>query len=157
MSLGLTDTNKIKLAYPKGNQSWIFIGRTDAEAEPLILWLPDAKSWLIGKDSDAGKDWNQKEKRVTENEIIGWHHQLNGHECKQILGDSEGLGSVASCSPWGHKELDMTYQLNKNNSILIVAAPIYVSTKGLLLQCSFFSIYLTLKLSWQAMYCPISL
>ena len=71
---------KIKPVNPKGNQSWIFIGRTDAEAETLILWLPDVKSWLIGKDHDAGKDWRQEEKGTTEDEMVGWHHWLNGHE-----------------------------------------------------------------------------
>ena len=81
------------------------IGRTDAEAP--ILRPPDAKSWLIAKDSDAGKDWGQ-EKGTTEDEMIGWHHQLNGHEFEQTLGDSEGQGRLACCIPWGHKELDRT-------------------------------------------------
>ena len=87
------DSKEIKPVYPKWNEPWIFMGRTDAEAEALMLWPPDVKSWLIGKDPDAGKDWGQ-EKGVTEGEMVGWHHQLNGHECEQTLGDSEGQGSL---------------------------------------------------------------
>ena len=88
---------------PKGNQPWIFIGRTDAEAEAPILWPPDVKNWLLGKESDAGKDWRQEEKGMTENEIAGWHHQLSGHEFEQTPGDGEEQGSLACCSPWRHK------------------------------------------------------
>ena len=103
------DCKEIKPVNPKGNQSRIFIGRTDAEAEVSILWPPDAKSWLIGKDSDAGKDWRQEEKRTTEDKMFGWHHWLDGHESEQTpRGDSEGQGSLACFSPWGHKQLDMT-------------------------------------------------
>ena len=87
-----------------GDQSWLFIGRTDAEAEVAVIWSPGAKTWLIGKDSNAEKDWRKKEKGVTEDEMIGWHYRLNGHEFGQDLGDSEGQGSLASCSPGGHKE-----------------------------------------------------
>ena len=101
---------------PKRNQHWIFIGRTDAEAEAEILWLPGTKSWLTGKDLDAGKDWGQEEKKATEDETVGWHHQLNGHEFEQTRGDSQGQCSLACCSPWGHKELDMTERLNNNNA-----------------------------------------
>ena len=90
---------------PKGNQPWIFTGRTDAEAEAPILWSPDAKSQLTGKDPDAGKDGGQ-EKAVIEDEMVGWHHQLNGHEFEQTPGNVEGQGSLACCSPWGHKESD---------------------------------------------------
>ena len=96
----------------QGNQPWIFIGRTDAKAPP-ILWPPDAKSCLIRKDPDAGKDWRQ-EKGMTEDEMVGWHHWLNGHEFQQTLRDSEGQGSLACCSPRGRKESDMTEQLNNN-------------------------------------------
>ena len=106
------DSKVIQPVHPKGNQSWIFIGRTDAEAETLILWLPDAKRLLIGKDPDAGKDWGLEEKGVTEHEMVGWHHWLYGHEFKQTLGDSEGRGSLACCSPWGCKESDTTERLN---------------------------------------------
>ena len=108
------DCKENKLVNPKGNQSWILIGRADAEAETPILFLPDAKNSLIGKDPDAGKDWRQKEKRVAEDEMVREHHQLNGHEFEQTLGDREGQGSLACCSPCGYKELDMTWQLNNN-------------------------------------------
>ena len=82
----------------------MFIGRTDVEAEALILWPPDTNSQLIGKDPDAGKDWGQEEKGATDKEMVGWHHQLNGHEFEQTLGDSEGQGGLVCCSSWGHKE-----------------------------------------------------
>ena len=95
------DYKGIKPVHPKGNQSWIFIGRTDVEAETPILWPPDAKSWLIWKDLDAGKDWRQEEKGMTEDEMVGWHHWLNRHEFEQALGDGEREGSLACCSPWG--------------------------------------------------------
>ena len=100
----LLDCKEIKPVNPKGNQSWILTGRTDAEAEAPILWPPDAKNWLIGKDPGARKDWRQEEKGTTENEMVGWHHQLNGHELEQALGAGDGQGSLACCSPWGHKK-----------------------------------------------------
>ena len=106
------DSTEIKPVNPKENQPWVFIGRTDAEGEAPKLWPPDAKSQLIGKDPDAGKDWRQKEKQVTEDEMVGWHHRLSGHEFEQTLGDSEGQGSLACCSPWGCKELDTIARLN---------------------------------------------
>ena len=110
------DCKEITPVNPKGNQPWIFIGRTDAEAEALILWPSDAKSWLIGKDPGAGKDWRQKEKGEAEDELVREHHRLNGHEFKQTPGDSGGQRSLALCySSWGCKELDMTQQLNNNN------------------------------------------
>ena len=108
------DCKEIKSINSKGNQSWICFGRTDAEAETPILWLPDAKSWLIRKDPDAGKDWRQEEKGMTEDEMVGWHHWLDGHEFEQALGDGEGQGSLACCSPQGHKDLNMTEQANNN-------------------------------------------
>ena len=111
------DCKEIKPVSPKGDQSWIVIGRTDAEAEPSILWPPDSKSWLIGKDSDAEKDWGQEEKGMTEDEMVGWYHWLDGHEFEQALGNGEGQRSLASCSPWGHKELDMTEQLSNNKCL----------------------------------------
>ena len=89
---------------PKGNQSSIFIRGTDAEAEALILWPPDVKSWLTGKDPDAGKHWRQEEKGVSEDEMVGWHHWLNGHEFNQAPQIGDGQGSLVCCSPWGHKE-----------------------------------------------------
>ena len=100
------DSKEIKSVNPKGNQPWIFSGRTDAEV--LILWPPDAKSLLIGEDLDFEKDWEQEEKRAAEDEMAGWHHRLNAHEFEQTPGDSEGQGSLACCSPWGHKELNTT-------------------------------------------------
>ena len=101
------DCEEIQPVHSKGNQSWIFFGRTDAETEASILWPPDAKSWLIGEDPDAGKDCRQEEKGVTEDEMVGWHHWLNGHEFEQLPGDSEGQGSLVFCSPWVLKELNM--------------------------------------------------
>ena len=111
---------KIRPVNPKGNQSWIFIGRTDAEAETPIVWPPDAKNWLIGKDPDAGKDWRWEEKGTTENEMFGWHHCLNGHEFELTLGDGDGQGSLACYSPWGRKERDMTEWLNWLGSLTLL-------------------------------------
>ena len=108
------DCKEIKLVNPKENQPWIFIGRVDAEAEAPIFWPPDANSQLSGKGTHAGKDWRQMEKRATEVEMVGWHHQLNGHELGQTLEDSEGQRGLVCCSPWGHKESDMTSWLNNN-------------------------------------------
>ena len=93
---------------PKGNQPWIFIERTDDEAEAPILWPPDAKSWLTGENPDARKDWGQEEQGMTEDEIVGWYHWINEHEFEQTLGDGEGQGSLECCSPCSHKESDMT-------------------------------------------------
>jgi len=106
------DSKEIQPVYPKGNQSWIFIGRTDAEAETPILWPPDAKNWLIKKDPDAGKDWRQEEKGTTEDEMVGWHHWLNGHGFGWIPGVGDGPGGLVCCDSWGHKELDTTELLN---------------------------------------------
>ena len=99
------DCKEIQPVQPKRNQSLIFIGRTDGEAETPILWPPDAKSWLIVKDPDVGKDWSQEEKGTTEDEMVGWHHRLNGHEFEQASGDSEGQGSLACYSPWDCKRV----------------------------------------------------
>jgi len=107
----LLDCKEIKPVHSKGNRSWIFIGRTDAEAETQTLWPPDVKNWLIGKDPDAGKDWRWEEKGMTEDEMAGWHHRLNGHEFEWAAGDSDRQGGLACCSPWGHKESDTTEQL----------------------------------------------
>ena len=106
------DCKEIKPVNPKGNESWIFIGRIDAEAEAPILWPPHVKSRLIRKDPDAGKDWGQEEKGMTEVKMVGWHHLLNGQEFEQAPGDGEGQGSLACCNPWGRKESDTTEQLN---------------------------------------------
>ena len=102
------DSKEIQPVNPKGNQSWIFIGRTDAEDETLILWPLDVKNWLIGKDPDAGEDWRQEEKGVTEDEMAGWHHRLNGHGFGWTPGVGDGQGGLACCDSWGRKESDTT-------------------------------------------------
>ena len=115
------DCKEIQPVHPKRNQSWLFIGRTDAEAETPIFWPPDAKNWLTGKDPDAGKDWRQEEKGMTEDEMVGWYHWLDGHEFEQALGVGEGQGSLACCSPWCCKELK-TEQLNWTPTLLACLA-----------------------------------
>ena len=105
------DCKEIQPVHPKGDQSWVFIGRIDVEAETPILWPPDAKSWLIGKDPDAGKDWRRGEKGMTEDEMVGWHHRLNGHEFGWTLGVGDGQGGLVSAVFWGHKESDTTERL----------------------------------------------
>ena len=105
------DCKEIQPVHPKGDQSWVFIGRTDVEAEIPILWPPYVNSWLIWKDPDAGKDWGQ-EKGLTEEEMVGWHHWLNGCEFGWTPGVGDGQGGLAWCSSWGHKESDMTEWLN---------------------------------------------
>ena len=106
------DSKEIQPVHPKGNQSWIFIRKTDAEVETPVLWPPDIKSWLTGEDSDAGKDWRRGEKGMTEDEIVGWHHSLDGHQFEQALGVGAWQGSLVCCSPWGSKDLDTAEQLN---------------------------------------------
>ena len=106
------DCKEIQPVHPIGNQSWIFIGRTGIEAQTPILWPPDAKNWLIRKDPDAGKDWRWEAKGTTDNEMVGWHHQLNRHEFEKALGVGDGQGSLMCCSTWGCKELDTTEWLN---------------------------------------------
>ena len=97
------DHKEIQPVNPQGNHSWIFTERTDAEAETPILWPPDSKNWLIGKEPDSGKGWRQEEKGMTEDEMVGWLHQLNGHEFEQALGGGDGQGSLTCCRPWGHR------------------------------------------------------
>ena len=109
---GPLDCKEIQPVHPKGDQSWVFIGRTDAEAETLILWPPPAKSWLTGKDPDAGTDWGQEEKGMTEDEMAGWHHQLDGHEFEWTPGGGDGQGGLACWDSWGRKESGATEQLN---------------------------------------------
>ena len=109
------DSKEVKSVNLKGNQPWIFIGRTNADAETPILWPPDAKNWLIWKDPDSGNDWRQEEKGMTEDEMVGWHHQLNGYEFEQASWDGKGQESLVCCSPWGCEESDTTEWLNKNN------------------------------------------
>ena len=106
------DCKEIQPVNPKGNQSWIFIGRTDAEAEARIFWPPDEKNWLLRKDPDAGKDWRQEEKEMTEDEMVGWHHWLKGHELEQAPGVGDGQGSLACCHSWGGKASDTTEWLH---------------------------------------------
>ena len=99
---------EIQPVHLKGNQSWIFIWRTNVEAEVSILWPPDVKSWLIGKDPNAGKDWGQEEKGTTEDEMAGWHQRLSGCEFEWTLGDGDGQGGLACCNSWGCKKSDAT-------------------------------------------------
>ena len=106
------DSKEIQPVNPKGSQSWIFLGRTDVEAETPILWPPDVKNWLIEKAPDAGKDRRQEEKGMTEDETVGWHHQHDGHEFEQAPGVGDGQGGLACCSPWGLKQLDWVTKLN---------------------------------------------
>ena len=115
------DCKEITPVNPKWNQSWIFIGKTDAEAEAPILWLPDVKSQLTRKDPDAGKDWGQEEKGMTEDEIVGWHHPLNGHEFEQTPGDCEGQGSLACSSPWGRKSQTRVSNWKTTNSLVSIS------------------------------------
>ena len=107
------DSKEIKPVSLKGDQSWIFIGRTDVEAETPIVWPPDAKNWLVWKDPDAGKDWRWEEKGITEDKMVGWHHQLNGYEFEYTPRVGDGQGGLACCSSWGCKELDMTEWLSR--------------------------------------------
>ena len=106
------DCKEIQPVHSKGDQSWIFFGRNDAKAETPIFWPPHAKSWLIGKDLDAGRDWGQEEKGTTEDEMAGWHHQLDEYELGWTPGVGDGQGGLACCNSWGHKESDTTEQLN---------------------------------------------
>ena len=106
------DFNEIQPVHPKGDQSWVFFGRNDAKAETPVLCPPHVKSWLIGKDSDAGRDWEQEEKGMTEDEMAGWHHRLDGREFERTLGDGDGQGGLACCDSWGRKELDTPEWLN---------------------------------------------
>ena len=106
------DCKEIQPAHYKGDQSWVFFGRTDAKGETPVLWPPHAKSWLIGKDSDAGRDWGQEEKGMIEDEMAGWHHRLDGHEFEWTPGVGDGQGGLACCNSWGCKDSDTTKRLN---------------------------------------------
>ena len=136
----IMDSKGIKPVNAWGNKLWIFIGRTQAKAETPMLWPHDARRWLIGKDPDAGKDWRQEEKGMTKDEMVGWHHQLNGYEFEQTLADGEGQGSLGCCSPWGHKELDTKEQLNNKKIINCDTSTFFF----LLLSC--------LNLGWNILY-----
>ena len=111
------DCKEIQPVHPKGDQSWVFIGRTDSEAETPILWPPHVKSWFIGKDSDAGRDWGQEEKGTTENEMAGWHHRLDAHVCGWTPGVGDGQGGLACWDSWGRKELDRTERLSDRTEL----------------------------------------
>ena len=113
-----SDSKEIKPVNPKGNQPWLFIGRSDAKTNILIVWLSDVKSWLTGKDPDARKDWRQEEKKVTEDEMVGWHHRLIGHEFEQAPGVDDGQGGLACCSLWGSQRVGHTERLNNNLTII---------------------------------------
>ena len=115
------DCKEIQPVHPKGDQSWMFIGRTDVEAETPILWPPDAKSWHIGKDPDPGKDWRQQEKETMEDEMVGWHHWLNGHEFEQAPWFGDGEGSLACYSPWSGKEQMNWTELNDYTTTMYLA------------------------------------
>ena len=106
------DCKEIQPVHPKGDQPWVFFGRNDAKVETPVLWPPHAKSWLFGKDSDSGRDWGQKEKGTTEDEMAGWHHWLNGHESEWTPGDGDGQGGLACCNSWGCKDSDTTERVN---------------------------------------------
>ena len=128
------DCKEIQPVHPEGDQPWDFFGRNDAKAEAPVLWPPHAKSWLIGKDSDAGRDWGQEEKGMTEDEMAGWDHQLDGHEFGWTPGVGDGQGGLACCDSWGRKESDTTERMNwtVSNSIWHINAggngPVCVST-----------------------------
>ena len=119
------DCKEIKPVHPKGDQSWVFIGRTDVEAESPVLWPPDVKNWLIWKDPDAGKDWGQKGKETTEDEMVGWHHRLNGHGLGWTPGVGDRQGGLARCSSWGTKS--WTRLSNWTELDGLVASPAFFS------------------------------
>ena len=129
------DCKEIQPVHLKGDRSWVFIGRTDVEAEILILWSPDGKSWLIWKDPDAGKGWGQEKKGMTGDEMVGWHYRLNGHEFGWTLGVGDGQGGLVCCGSWGQKELDMTEWPNWIE-LIISKWDVFVSTSSLLRKVS---------------------
>ena len=119
------DCKETQTVNPKGDQSWMFIGRTDAEAESPILWPHDVESWLIGKDPDAGKDWGQEEKGMTEDEMVGWHHRLDGHGFRRTPGVGDRQGGLACCGSWGCKELDTTEWLDWTIYLIYIYVYVY--------------------------------
>ena len=136
------DSKKIQPVHPKGDQSWVFIGRTDAEAEAPILWSPDAESWLIWKDPDVRKDWGQEEKGMTEDEMVGWHRQHNGHGFEWTPEVCNGQGGLAYCGSWGRKESDMTEWLNWTEA-KITSIQNFVSRTNLFSVLKFISFWLS--------------
>ena len=121
------DCKEIQLVHPKGDQPWVFFGRNDAKAETPVLWPPDVKSWLIGKDSDAGRDWVQEEKGTTEDEMSGWHQQLDRLEFEWTPGDGDGQGGLECCDSWGRKKSDTTEWLNWTKSKLFSCLKSYIT------------------------------
>ena len=141
-SLGLQKTKPVN---PVGNQSWLFIGRTDAEAEATILWPSDAKNWVTGKEPDAGKDWRWEDKQMTVDEMVGWHHWLDGHEFEQAPGVGDGKGSLVCCSSWGLKESYTTEdstELNNLSGKRIVNIYIYYIYIYIYVYLNHFAVYL---------------
>jgi len=124
------DCKEIQPLHPKGDQSWVFFGRTDVEAETPVLWPPHVKSWLIGKDSDAGRDWGQEEKGTTEDEMVGWHHGLDGHEFEWTVGVGDGQGGLVCCDSWGHKDWDTTEWLNWTELFLYCNKAVLITEKN---------------------------
>ena len=131
------DCKEIQPVHPKGDQSWVFIGRTDAKAETSILWPPPAKNWLIGKDPDAWRDWGQEEKGMTEDEMAGWHHWLDGREFEWTPGVGDGQGGLACCGSWGCKESDTTELNLKWSYNKILKSEVIISLK----QCFKYNMY----------------
>ena len=125
------DCKEIQLVHSKGDQPWVFFGRNDAKTETLVLWPPHAKSWLIGKDSDAGRDWGQEEKGMTEDEVTGWHHRPDGREFEWTLGDGDGQRGLVCYDSWGHKQSDMTERLNWTELNWIIPRPLLEKKKVL--------------------------
>ena len=129
------DYKKIQPVHSKGDQPWVFFGRNDAKAETPVLWPPHAKSWLTGKDSDAGKDWGQEEKGTTEDEMAGWYHWLNGHESEWTPRVGDGQGDLACWDSWGRKESDTTEQLNRTELNWYIKYFPWLSRLRIYLQC----------------------
>ena len=147
------DCKEIQPVCPEGDKSWVIIGKTDAEAETPILWPPHAKSWLIGKDPDAGRNWGQEEKGMTEDEIAGWHYWLDGHEFEWTPGVYDGQGVLACCDSWGRKESDMTERLNwtelrTNLDSILKSRDINLSTQVHLVKAVVFSVIMYGCESW---------
>ena len=150
------DCKEIQLVPSKGDQSWVFIGRTDAEVETPILCPPHAKSWLIGKDPDAGRDWGQEEKGTTEDEVAGWHQQLYAYEFGWTPGVGGGQGGLVCCYSWGHKELDTTERLNwteLNWTMSYVCVYLYTLKLQITLHVSSSRSFLTMKTYMLTIYC----
>ena len=130
------DCKEIQLVHHKGDQSWVFMWRTDVESETPVLWPPDAKSWLICKDPDARKDWGQEEKGRTEDEMVGWHHRLNEHGFGWTLGVGDGQGGLACCRSWGCKVSDTIERLNWNECVILICISVVTNnTEHLFILC----------------------